>query len=55
VKQKPGRDIMIYGRSKILQQNTKARLIDEYQFKVSRVVLSGGKPVFRDRIFILKT
>ena len=46
---------MRYGSSKILQQHTYAKLIDEYQSQVNPVVPSSGKPVSRDRASILKT
>ena len=46
---------MRYTSSKILQQHTKARLIDEYQVMPNRVVLRSSKPISRDRVGILKT
>jgi dihydrofolate reductase len=46
MKQKPGKDIVIYGSASIVQAFTDLGLIDEYQLLVHPVVLGGGKPLF---------
>ena len=48
LKQKPGRDIVIWGSLSIAQTLMAEHLIDEYQLLVCPVVLPGGIPLFRD-------
>jgi dihydrofolate reductase len=43
MKREPGRDIMIFGSGSIVSLLTQHRLIDEYQFVVSPIVLGGGR------------
>ena len=43
MKQQAGRDLMIFGSSTIVSLLTRHRLIDEYQFVVSPVLLGGGR------------
>jgi dihydrofolate reductase len=43
-----GNDIVIYGSGTIVQQLTRLRLIDEYQFMVNPVILGSGKLLFQD-------
>lgn len=46
LKQQPGKDMLIYGSTSIVQQLTTLGLIDEYQLLVYPVVLGSGKPLF---------
>lgn len=48
LKQKPGRDMIIYGSGKIVNSLAKSHLIDEYQLWVHPVLLGKGKPLFKD-------
>jgi dihydrofolate reductase len=43
LKQQPGQDIMVFGSGSIVTQLTQHRLIDEYQFVVSPVLLGKGR------------
>lgn len=45
LKGSPGKDIMIFGSGSIVSLLTEHRLIDEYQFVVTPVLLAGGKPL----------
>lgn len=47
-KQKPGKDMVIFGGAGLAQTLTEHDLIDEYWIKVHPVVLGGGKPLFRN-------
>jgi dihydrofolate reductase len=46
VKQKPGKDIVIYGSANLVQGLTQLGLIDEYQLLVYPILLGSGKPLF---------
>jgi len=46
LQQRKGSDITIFGSGSIVQQLTKAGLIDEYLVIVSPVILGTGKPLF---------
>jgi dihydrofolate reductase len=48
LKQKKGKDIVIYGSSVLASALTKHKLIDEYQFFVNPVVIGKGKPLFEN-------
>jgi dihydrofolate reductase len=50
LKQAPGKDLLIYGSTSIVQELTRLGLIDEYQLLVHPVVLGGGKPLFKDPV-----
>jgi dihydrofolate reductase len=43
LKQQPGQDIMVFGSGSIVTQLTQHRLIDEYQFVISPVLLGNGR------------
>ena len=47
LKQKPGKNIVIYGSANAVQGLTRMGLIDEYQLLVHPVFLGEGKPLFR--------
>jgi dihydrofolate reductase len=47
LKQRPGKDMVIWGSVALVQSLTKTGLIDEYQLIVCPVVLGAGKPLFR--------
>jgi len=46
LKQKPGKNIVIYGSAKVVQSLTKTKLIDEYQLLVHPIFLGDGKRLF---------
>jgi dihydrofolate reductase len=46
LKQKPGKNIVIYGSAKAVQSLTRSGLVDEYQLLVHPVLLGDGKPLF---------
>ena len=46
LKQKPGKNIVMYGSAKAVQSLTRLGLIDEYQLLVHPVFLGGGKRLF---------
>lgn len=48
LKQQPGKDILICGSASIVRALTNLGLIDEYQLLVHPVILSSGKPLFKD-------
>jgi dihydrofolate reductase len=48
MKQQPGKDMMILGSGSIVSQLTQHRLIDEYQFVISPVLLGRGQPLLSD-------
>lgn len=52
LKQKPGKNIVIYGSANLVQNLTQLGLIDEYHLLVHPILLGGGKPLFRDGIEI---
>jgi dihydrofolate reductase len=43
LKQQPGQDIMVFGSGSLVTQLTQHRLIDEYQFVVSPLLLGKGR------------
>lgn len=47
-KQEPGRDMLIYGSTSLIQTLTNHGLIDEYQVLVHPVIVGGGKPLFQN-------
>jgi dihydrofolate reductase len=59
LKQKPGKDIAIFGSGTIVQLLTDAGLIDEYRLIVNPVILGKGKLLFKDvkklRLKLLET
>ncbi len=48
LKRQKGADIMIMGSGSVVQQLTKAGLIDEYAFIVTPIIAGEGKPLFQD-------
>ncbi len=48
LKEGQGSDIMIFGSGSIVSQLSAHRLIDEYQFVVSPLLLGRGRPLFQD-------
>jgi dihydrofolate reductase len=48
LKQRPGKNMMIFGSGTIVNQLTNLGLIDEYQLMVNPIVLGKGKPLFKD-------
>jgi dihydrofolate reductase len=47
LKQKPGKDIVIYGSGSIVSTLAQRGLIDEYLIFVNPIVLGSGKPLFK--------
>jgi len=48
IKQKPGKDMVIFGSGSIVSAFSQLALIDEYRIIVNPVVLGSGKPLFQD-------
>lgn len=48
MKQRPGKDMLIYGSVSIVQTLTNLGLVDEYQLLVHPVILGGGKSLFQN-------
>lgn len=48
IKQQPGKDLVLFGGADIASAFLELGLIDEYQIIVNPVVLSNGKPFFKD-------
>jgi dihydrofolate reductase len=48
MKQKDGKDLVVYGSGEIVSQLTEHRLIDEYQLVVHPLILGNGTPEFRN-------
>ncbi len=48
LKKQPGKDIMIFASSKLVQSLTNADLIDEYRIIVHPVILGSGKRLFEN-------
>ena len=48
MKQKPGKDMVIFGSGSIVSAFTRHGLIDEYQFVVNPVVIGRGRTLFKD-------
>lgn len=46
LKDKPGKNIVIYGSARTVQSLTRMGLIDEYQLLVHPIFLGEGKPLF---------
>lgn len=47
LKQKPGKDIVIFGSGSIVSALTRLGLIDEYRIIVNPVILGKGNPLFK--------
>lgn len=45
-KDKPGKDMVIFGSGTIVQEMTNLGLIDEYRLLVNPIILGKGKPMF---------
>jgi len=48
LKQKPGKDIMVYGSNQVVNELIAANLVDEYRLWIHPVILGKGKPLFRN-------
>ncbi len=48
IKNKPGRDIWLYGGSSLITSFIKLGLVDEFRLSVHPIVLGEGKPLFMD-------
>jgi len=47
MKQKPGKDMVIFGSGQIVSAFTQWRLIDEYRIIINPVILGNGNPLFK--------
>jgi dihydrofolate reductase len=45
LKERPGKDLMLFGSASLVSQLSEHGLIDEYQFVVSPVLLGSGRPL----------
>ena len=50
LKQEPGKDILVFGSSMLLETLMRHNLVDEYQLLVYPVVLGAGKRLFKDDV-----
>src|SRR3712207_5649372 len=50
LKQKPGKDILVFGSADLVSTLMQHDLIDEYRLMVFPLVVGSGKRLFRDRI-----
>jgi dihydrofolate reductase len=48
LKQQPGKDLVLFGGANIASTLNELGLIDEYRIIVNPVVLTNGKPFFKD-------
>ncbi|QJC53604.1 dihydrofolate reductase [Paenibacillus albicereus] len=48
LKQKPGKDIWLYGGASLISTFIEQELVDEYRLSVHPVALGAGKPLFTD-------
>jgi dihydrofolate reductase len=48
LKKEPGKDIMVFGSGSIVSQLNRHRLVDEYQFVVSPLILGAGQSMIRE-------
>lgn len=48
IKEKPGKDIWLYGGANLITSFINLGLVDEFRLSVHPVVLGGGKPLFID-------
>jgi dihydrofolate reductase len=48
LKQRPGKDLVLFGGSSTVQQFVQHRLVDEYRLKIYPVALGAGQPLFTD-------
>lgn len=53
LKQREGKDMIIYGSGKIVTALTKLGLVDEFRMWVHPVVIGSGKPVFKELAGVL--
>ncbi|MGH7696188.1 MAG: dihydrofolate reductase family protein, partial [Gemmatimonadaceae bacterium] len=54
LKRESGKDIMIFGSGSIISQLSQHRLIDEYQFIVSPLLLGNGRSMIKDMSTIVR-
>lgn len=47
LKQKPGKDVIVYGSGRLVSSLIRSGLVDEYQLWLHPVVLGKGKPLFK--------
>ena len=45
MKERPGKDMIVFGSGSIVSQLTEAGLIDEYQLAVCPIFLGSGRPL----------
>jgi len=48
LKQKPGKDMVIFGGARMAATLVVLGLIDEYRLKLEQVILGSGKPLFKE-------
>jgi dihydrofolate reductase len=48
LKERPGKDMVIFGSGSIVSAFTQSGLIDDYRVFINPVVLGSGKPLFKD-------
>lgn len=48
IKEEPGRDIWLYGGSKLITSFINAGLVDTYRLAVHPIILGSGKPLFHE-------
>lgn len=51
LKEQPGKDILVYGSSVLLQTLMEENLVDEYRLLVYPVILGAGRKLFKEGIY----
>lgn len=55
LKQRPGKDLLVFAGAGVISSLTKMGLIDEYHLLVNPVLLGRGKPLFKENKLALMT
>lgn len=50
LRREPGKDMVVFGGARTVQQFIGLGLVDEYRMKVHPVAIGGGLPIFKDRV-----
>ena len=48
LKERPGKDLMVFGSGELAQTLMQHALVDEYQLQINPIVLGSGRRLFRD-------
>jgi len=50
LRREPGKDMVVFGGARTVQEFIRLGLVDEYRMKVHPVAIGSGLPVFKDRV-----